>query len=400
MVPEGWSYRTLEKASKIIDCKHRTPLYVNSGIPVISPGTIKWGEIDFDTPIKRVTQIEYESLMDHCDIEAGDLVLSRNQSIGVASYVKTVKPFVLGQDTVLIKPKGNTDSRFLFYCFQDNKTQRIIFKLAGGSTFSRINLRDIRKLKLVFPPLPEQQKIAQILSTWDKVIDKLEALISAKQQRKKALMQQLLTGKVRLPGFKGEWDYIKAKELFGTISRKKNVDEELLAVTQDQGVLPRSLLERKVVMPEGSTKGYKLVVPGNFIISLRSFQGGLEYSNYRGLVSPAYTVLKPIVKISDGFYRHYFKSYNFIGNLAVTVVGIRDGKQINYDDFSFLKLPYPKLEEQQKIAAVLSAADAEIEKHQQQLQALKQQKKGLMQQLLTGKKRVKLAADQLPATGT
>src|SRR5690606_11710191 len=107
---------------------------------------------------------------------------------------------------------------------------------------------------------------------------------------------------------------------------------------------------RRVVMPDGSTQGYKLVVPGNFIISLRSFQGGLEYSSYRGLVSPAYTVLEPIQSIDDEFYKQYYKSYDFIGHLAVAVIGIRDGKQISYEDFSFLKLPYPSLEEQQKIA--------------------------------------------------
>ncbi len=147
------------------------------------------------------------------------------------------------------------------------------------------------------PPLPEQRKIALILSIWDKSIATTEKLIESSKRQKIALMQQLLTGKKRLINpetavqFDGDWEYLKAGELFKTVSRKNNhPDEELLAVTQDLGVLPRSLLERRVVMPNGSTKGYKLVVPGNFIISLRSFQGGLEYSKYRGLVSPAYTV--------------------------------------------------------------------------------------------------------------
>jgi len=214
--------------------------------------------------------------------------------------------------------------------------------------------------------------------------------------QKKALIQQLLKGKKRLfddygNRFKSEWGNPKASELFGTVSIKNNSeDEELLAVTQDQGAIPRSILGRRVAMPEGSTKGYKLVVPGNFIISLRSFQGGLEYSNYRGLVSPAYTVLEPIRPIFDDFYKHYYKSYDFIGHLAVAVVGIRDGKQISYKDFSFLQLPYPPVEEQKKIASVLTNADEEIQLLQKQLADLKQEKKALMQQLLTGKRRVKL----------
>lgn len=143
-------------------------------------------------------------------------------------------------------------------------------------------------------------------------------------------------------------------------------------------------------MPDGSTEGYKLVEPGDFIISLRSFQGGLEYSEYRGLVSPAYTVLKPILKIDEQFYKFYFKSYDFIGHLAVAVIGIRDGKQISFDDFSALRLPCPSLAEQQAIATVLSKADNELKLYEQRLAALQLQKKGLMQKLLSGEVRVKI----------
>lgn len=389
-VPAGWENQELGLIAKVVDCKHRTPVYVENGIPLVSPGTIKWGPLDLVIPNKRVSEEEYKSLMDHCDVEINDLVLSRNQSVGVVSYVSCNNPFVLGQDTVLIKPK-DVNKKFLFFKFQSKDTQKEITKLAGGSTFSRINLSDIRKLRFSFPPLPEQTKIAQILSTWDKAITTTEQLIGNSQQQKKSLMQSLLTGKRRVPKFNDAWLWVKANELFETRTQRNNSElEELLSVTQDRGVLPRSLLERRVVMPEGTTLGYKLVEAGDFIISLRSFQGGLEYSNYRGLVSPAYTVLKPINTISSDFYRHYFKSYDFIGHLAVAVIGIRDGKQISYSDFSFLKLPFPPLPEQQKIAAVLTAADNEIELLQKKLAFLKQEKAALMQQLLTGKRRVKV----------
>lgn len=254
-----------------------------------------------------------------------------------------------------------------------------------------INSQEYQSMPIPLPPLPEQIKIAEVLGAWDKGIEVLGKLIAAKQKRKKALMQQLLTGKKRFKEFKGEkWKYLKADEIFRSHSRKKNDGEELLSVTQDRGVIPRNMLEGKVVMPDGTTDGYKLIVPGDFIISLRSFQGGLEYSNYRGLVSPAYTVLKPQIEIECSFYKHYFKSYNFVGHLAVAVIGIRDGKQVSYDDFAFLKLPYPPIKEQQKIASVLNVADQEIELLQKQLAAMKQQKKGLMQKLLTGKIRVKV----------
>ncbi|WP_281701275.1 restriction endonuclease subunit S, partial [Acetobacter malorum] len=236
---------------------------------------------------------------------------------------------------------------------------------------------------------PEQKKIAAILSTWDRAIEGTERLLANSQQQKKALMQQLLTGKKHLPGFTGDWIWKRSKEIFKSISIKNNpMDCELLSVTQDQGVVLRSSLERRVVMPDGSVQGYKLVNPGNFIISLRSFQGGLEYSYFRGLVSPAYTVLENKIEIENEFFKFYFKSYDFIGHLAVATIGIRDGKQISYEDFSFIKLPYPPLPEQKAIAAVLTAADKEITAIESDLSRLRQEQKALMQQLLTGKRLV------------
>jgi len=152
----------------------------------------------------------------------------------------------------------------------------------------------------------------------------------------------------------------------------------------------RTMLEVRVTMPTTGTEGFKLVDIGDFVISLRSFQGGLEYSYYRGLVSPAYTVLKPKKPINEQFYKQYFKSYEFIGRLATAVIGIRDGKQISYDDFCIVKIPCPSIEEQTAIAKVLQAADKEISLLKAKAEKLREQKKGLMQVLLTGKVRLKV----------
>lgn len=203
-------------------------------------------------------------------------------------------------------------------------------------------------------------------------------------------MQNLLTGKKRLTEFNGEWKKLGAGEIFRSISVKGFDNEELLSATQDRGIIPRSILDGRVTMPTSGTESYKLVEPGDFVVSLRSFQGGLEYSYYKGIVSPAYTILKPKKKIDDEFYKQYFKSYDFIGHLAIAVIGIRDGKQISYDDFCTLKIPYPSTEEQNAIAQLLEAADKEIQFTKTKTEKLKEQKKGLMQVLLTGKKRLLL----------
>jgi len=191
-----------------------------------------------------------------------------------------------------------------------------------------------------------------------------------------------------LKGFGGEWKKLGAGEIFKSITKKGFADEELLSATQDRGMIPRTMLEGRVTMPTTGTEGFKLVEIGDFVISLRSFQGGLEYSYYRGLVSPAYTVLKPKKPINEEFYKQYFKSYEFIGRLATAVIGIRDGKQISYDDFCIVKIPYPSIEEQTAIAQVLQAAGKEISLLKTKAEKLRELKKGLMQVLLTGKKRM------------
>lgn len=253
-----------------------------------------------------------------------------------------------------------------------------------------INAAEYSSLQLPVPPLAEQKKIAEVLGVWDKAIEKQSQLIEQLTLRKRGLMQQLLTGKKRLPGFSGEWRKEKAGSIFENSSVRSNKLEPLLSATQEYGVVPRDMLETRVTMPSGNLSSFKRVDIGDFVISLRSFEGGIEYSKYSGIVSPAYTVLKKKHNVNDIFYKAYFKSHEFIQRLAIAVIGIRDGKQISYSDFCYIRIPLPSFEEQTAIAQVLTAADREIELAQQKLELLRQQKRGLMQQLLTGKKRVKL----------
>ncbi len=279
--------------------------------------------------------------------------------------------------------------QYLFFLLNYD-TQRILSSKQGGTMF-HITKGDMEKRKSNIPPLPEQKAIAQVLSTADAAIKTTEILIAQKELRKKWLMQQLLTGKKRLKGFDGDWKKLGAGEIFNSVTKKGFANEELLSATQNRGMIPRTMLEGRVTMPTTGTEGFKLVEIGDFVISLRSFQGGLEYSYYRGLVSPAYTVLKQKKPINEEFYKQYFKSYEFIGRLATAVIGIRDGKQISYDDFCIVKIPYPTLQEQTAIAQVLQAADKEISLLKAKVEKLREQKKGLMQVLLTGKKRLNVA---------
>jgi type I restriction enzyme, S subunit len=292
----------------------------------------------------------------------------------------------MDSNLMAIYPKSE-DLSFEYLYYQITFEQ--LHKIADTSTIPQINNKHIIPYSFPLPPLPEQKAIAHVLSIADAAIHTTEKLIVQKVLRKKWLMQQLLTGKKRLKGFALEWKKLGAGEIFKSITKKGFANEELLSATQDRGMIPRTMLEGRVTMPTTGTEGFKLVEIGDFVISLRSFQGGLEYSYYRGLVSPAYTVLKVKKEINEEFYKQYFKSYEFIGRLATAVIGIRDGKQISYDDFCIVKIPYPSIEEQTAIAQVLQAADKEISLLKAKTEKLREQKKGLMQQLLTGKVRLK-----------
>lgn len=179
----------------------------------------------------------------------------------------------------------------------------------------------------------------------------------------------------------------KAKDVFKSVTNKKHNGEfEVLSATQDKGVIPRSQVDIDIKFNEDNIVGYKKVDKGDFVISLRSFQGGIEYSEYEGLVSPAYTVLKPKIPICDGYYKAYLKTVDYISRLNKGTYGIRDGKQIGFEDFGDMIIHYPSLVEQEKIAEILSAQDKVVALKEKLLEEKKKQKKYLMQQLLTGKK--------------
>ncbi|MBE7644614.1 restriction endonuclease subunit S [Tenacibaculum finnmarkense genomovar ulcerans] len=254
-----------------------------------------------------------------------------------------------------------------------------------------INSKEYSLLPIHLPPLKEQKEIAKILSTWDEAIETTQSLIEKLQFRKKGLMQELLSGKKRLAGFSEQWEILRGDELFASISNKKHDGKfEVLSATQDKGVIPRSETGINIKYDKKSLGNYKKIEIGDFVISLRSFQGGIEYSNYEGLVSPAYTVLRENLPIAKRFYQEYMKTENFINRLNSIIYGIRDGKQISYKEFGSLKFEYPPLSEQKAISKIIDLSDIEISEKKAYLLQLKNQKKGLMQQLLTGKKRVKL----------
>jgi type I restriction enzyme S subunit len=179
----------LSEIAKVIDCKHRTPKYSEQGVPIISPGNIQWGELVFDN-CKRTTFEEYTDLMNHCSVEPWDLVVGRNQSFGIASYVVETE-FAIGQDTVLVQAT-HCDKKYLYLAFQSRFVQNQIAQLSLGSTFKRINLESIRKLRFPVPDKNVQAHAAEIVDQTEELKKQLRYKEETNYNLKASLLNNLL----------------------------------------------------------------------------------------------------------------------------------------------------------------------------------------------------------------
>jgi type I restriction enzyme S subunit len=394
-IPDQWGIKKINDFALKIG-SGSTPrggekVYQKEGIPFIRSQNVNNEKLI----LKNISFIpmEIHKSMKGTTVLPNDILLNiTGASIGRSCVVpNSIEEANVNQHVCIIRLKDSINIEFVQNFLSSFIGQKNILMSQVGGNREGLNHSNVRSLFIPLPPLPEQQKIAQILSTWDKAIEQSQNLIEQLKSRKKGLMQQLLTGKTRLKGFSGEWKEVKGGELFSNHSNKNHDGtSEVLSATQDKGVIPRSETGIDIKYDKASLTSYKKVEVGDYVISLRSFQGGIEYSNYEGLVSPAYTVLKEKMPISKPFYKEYMKTSNFINILNSIIYGIRDGKQISYKEFATLKLLYPPVEEQQAIAKVLITADTEIKAQETYLSQLQEQKKGLMQQLLTGQKRVKV----------
>ena len=184
--------------------------------------------------------------------------------------------------------------------------------------------------------------------------------------------------RLRFPEFSGEWEEKKLGEIFFEVNERKHPELPVLSVQQGIGTVFRDTSERRISYDKSNINAYKVIEPGDFIIHLRSFEGGLECSKHKGISSPAYKILRSNCINSDAF-KDYFRSYNFIeGKLAAAVTGIRDGKNIDMPTFWSLKINIPSLPEQKKIAAFFMLLDRRIQKQRQLVNALKTYKRGVI----------------------
>lgn len=298
---------------------------------------------------------------------------------------------ICSADCYSIKARAGIDRDYLFNLMLSFPFYRRAVACSMRTGMPKINQDDLNAIPVVMPSqLEEQQKIAAILTTQDKVIELKEKLLAEKQRQKKYLMQVLLTGKKRLPGFSGEWKEERLGKLF--LERKETNCEglQMLAITGTQGIIPRKELDLKDNSSEDKSKYLRVCVGDIGYNTMRMWQGVSAYSNYEGIVSPAYTILKPCPSINAKYFAYLFKMPEIIFLFYRFSQGlVDDTRNLKYENFKKIKVFYPPdIEEQAAIAEVLSVADREIDLLQQNIKQEKQKKKALMQLLLTGIVRV------------
>lgn len=278
------------------------------------------------------------------------------------------------------------NSRFIFQYLHNQKFVDKVIERCTGTSYPAINSSDLGNIKIHYPNSREQNKIANFLELLDNRIQTQNKIIENLKTQMLGLQEKIFRQKMKLKDSTAKefplWGCKNGGELFENISNKKHSsDLPILAITQDQGAVPRDMIDYQITVTERSVESYKVVEIGDFIISLRSFQGGIEHSDYKGICSPAYIILKNKIMIATTFYKYYFKTPDYIKLLNKKLEGIRDGKMISYSYFAEIPIPTPTVEEQKQVASFLTKMDQKIQTEKSILEQLENQKKYLLQQM-------------------
>ncbi|MEZ8600998.1 restriction endonuclease subunit S [Vibrio splendidus] len=398
MVPNGWCIGTIEDIAKVTSggTPSRTKdSYWNGHIPWVTTSEVKFGVIA--DAVQKITQEGLDNSSAKLFPKDTILMAMYGQGKTRGQVAKLGIEASTNQACAALLLHKEYDVEY-YYQFLTSQYENIR-ELANSGGQQNLSAGIIKDIRVPIPPLPEQRKIAKILSTWDKAITTTEKLIETSQQQKKALMQQLLTGKKRLvnpetgEAFEGKWETMSIAQLI-TESRLAGTNGELAkkitVKLYGRGVTKK---EEKRLGSE-STKYYKRKA-GQFIYSKLDFLNGAfgiipqSLDGYESTLDlPAFDFTVNVVP--KWFIEFVSRDDFYTSNLGLANGG-RKARRVNPKDLLQLKVRLPSLIEQHKIATVLTATDKEIELLEAKLAHFKQEKKALMQQLLTGKRRVKVA---------
>ncbi len=401
-IPEDWEVKKLKEVTEYVDYRGKTPLKVSEGIFLVTAKNIKEGFIDYNNSREYVSEEDYDLTMRRGKPEIGDVLFTTEAPLGNVAQVDK-EDIALAQRVIKFRGEKCLNNTFLKYFLLSNEFQTLLKNKAIGTTVLGIQGKQLHNLDICIPPINEQQKISDILSTWDKAIDLKLSLIEKKKKLKIGLIQRLFTGKVRFPGFESEWESFKldsigstyngltgkSKEDFGrgkpyipykTVFNRSKININQLEYVEVEETEKQNQVKYGDIIFTTSSEtpeevGMSSVLLDNVdTLYLNSFCFGYRLNDFNTLIPE--------------FAQYVFRSSVFRKRLLKLAQG-STRFNLSKNEVLKIKLKFPKIEEQKKIASILMTFDSEIDIHERELQALKKQKKGLEQLLLTGKIRVK-----------
>lgn len=412
IIPSKWEIRTIGQLvedgiiQKPMDGNHgalhpTSKDYVEKGIPFILATDLEGNKLSL-SKCKHIKKEVADKLQKGFSVQ-GDVLLTHKGSVGntaVVPKIETEYIMLTPQVTYYrVNDRDKLSNYYLYYHFQGETFQRQLKVMSKGATRDYIGIVAQNNLEIIFPTdIKEQQKIADILSTWDKAIELKEKLIEQKKEQKKGLMQRLLTGKVRLPGFKGEWKEVRLKQILEVRNEKSEItgDLELYSLTIEEGVTPKTDRYNREYLVKDDNKQYKITYKDDIVYNPSNLRfGAIAINKIQKpvLLSPIYEVLfiKDTSKYDVSFIAQLLTSDRQIRIFSTMAEGtLIERKAVKVDAFLNTAIYIPQdIKEQKAISKIIGCYVRGIELLQQELEALKQQKKGLMQLLLTGKVRVK-----------
>ena len=394
-IPQDWEVVYLKNIANLIT-KGTTPQYfVENGINFIKTECFVDDSIDQDKCL-FVDEKTHNNFLSRSILKENDILFAIAGSIGKCNIVlKEILPANTNQALAIIRLKDEKTIGYVLQVLKSILIQEYIYLNVSAGAQPNLSLEQIGNFSFPLPPLPEQQAITTILKTTDETIQGIQELIKKLELRNKWLQENLLSGKKRIKGFGGEWKTASIKSFAEEISEKNKSNEELivLSCTKYDWLVPSlEYFGRKIYSDDLTT--YKIVSKNCFAYATNHIEeGSIGYQNKyeKALISPMYTVFKTDGTIDDKYLFKLLKTHYYIHEYQKRMEWSIDRRGwLRRDEFSKIKVPILSLEEQKAIDDLLHKTVEEVALYKEKLAKLKQTKKWLMQQLLTGKVRVKI----------
>ena len=376
-----WEKKTIGEISTIKNGPFGSVLhaedYVDEGMPIVTTEHFKNGNLPLSkNGIPQVSDDDYYRLRGY-KLEKDDIVFSRVGSIDINAHVEQSQQGWLFSGRVLrVRPIKSVNSLCLHYILSTESVKRSIRNRAVGQTMPSINTPILSNTKINIPQsVVEQKKIANLLALLDKRIAIQNKIIEDLKKLKCAIIEKLYA---EVKGTKYSY-----RQLFNIINeRNKQLEySNVLSASQEKGMVSREELNLDIQFERSNINTYKIVRNGDYVIHLRSFQGGFAFSEKTGVCSPAYTILSPNGLLVYGYLSYYFTSREFIQSLIIVTYGIRDGRSINVDEWLDLKVVIPSKEQQSHIVNVIKSIENKIKNEETHSNCLLNQKKYLLRQM-------------------